>query len=402
MTKVTKGKGPLAGITIIDLTRLYPGPLATVMLAELGADVIRIEHPASPDLIHQLPPLINNESVAYLSLNRSKRGLALDLRKDAGKKVFFDLVARADLVVEQFRPGVLEGSGIGYHEAVKHNPAIIYLALTGFGQDSPYAQRAGHDINYISCAGLLSHLKRGTEPLLPAFQIADVAGGCYMTLIAALTALMYRERTGRGQRVDVSMTDAMLPLLALQLSQHWGTEETGEPALEMLNGDFPFYGLYECADGKYIGLGALEPKFWPRLCRFLNREDWLSRVAPMGGENAEIKREMRALFREKTRDAWVKEAEGHDICLSPVNEPEDLEKDPHLRFRDMILSVDHGNGLRLKGIGIPMKFSESGPRKPFSAPRLGEHSLEILKELGYPAEKIEGLVKNKIIYCGDT
>ena len=396
---MTKGKEPLGGITIIDLTRLYPGPLATMMLADLGAEVIRIEHPNNPDLIHLLPPHINNESVAYLSLNRSKRSLALDLRKEKARKVFFDLAARADVVVEQFRPGVMDRIGIGYHEAVKHNPAIIYLALTGFGQDSPYARRAGHDINYISYAGLLSHLKKGHEPVLPSFQIADVAGGCYMTLIAALTALMYRERTGKGQQVDVSMLDAMLPLLTLQVTRYWGTEETADSPLELLTGDFPFYGLYECADGKYIGLGALEPKFWANLCRFLNRKDWLSRVAPMGKENAKIKNEMAALFREKARDEWVAEAEGHDICLSPVNELEDLERDPHLQSRDMIVSVDHGKGLRLKGIGLPLKYSESKPGKPFSAPQVGEHSLEILKDLGYSTEKIQGLIRDKTIYC---
>jgi crotonobetainyl-CoA:carnitine CoA-transferase CaiB-like acyl-CoA transferase len=393
------GKRPLSGTTIIDLTRLYPGPLATMMLAELGADVIRIEHPDHPDLIHLLPPMIRNESVAYLSLNRSKRGFALDLGKDGAGEVFLDLVARADMVVEQFRPGVMDRMGIGYRDAVKHNPAIIYLALTGFGQEGPCARMAGHDINYISRAGLLSLLKKENEPLLPAFQIADVAGGCYMTLIGALSALLYRERTGRGQQVDISMADAMLPLLALQVSRYWGMEEGGGASLEMLTGDFPFYGLYECADGKYIGLGALEPKFWPALCRFLNREDWLSRVAPTGGENAQIKKEMTARFREKTRDEWVREAEGHDICLSPVNELEDLEKDPHLLYRNMILSVDHGKGLRLKGIGIPLKYSESGPRQPFSAPRPGEHSLAILQELGYPAEKIEELIENRTVYC---
>ena len=183
-----KRKGPLNGIRVLDLTTLYPGPLATMILADLGAEVIRIEHPDHPDKVHLLPPFLGRESAAYLTLNRSKRSLALDIRKDEGRKVFFDLVRRADVVVEQFRPGVIDDIGIGYDKAITFNPRIIYLSITGFGQDGPYRQKAGHDINYMALAGLLSQVKKGEATVLPGFQTADVAGGAYMAVIACMVA----------------------------------------------------------------------------------------------------------------------------------------------------------------------------------------------------------------------
>src|SRR5512136_1340763 len=184
-----KRKGPLKGIRILDLTQLYPGPLATMMLADLGAEVVRLDHPSRLDLLHYLPPFIGKESAAYLTLNRSKRSLALDTGKEEGRQVFFDLVGTADVVVEQFRPGVLDKIGIGYGQAVPFNPRIIYVSITGFGQDGPYKQKAGHDINYISLAGLLSQVKKRDEMVLPGFQTADVVGGAYMTIIACMAGL---------------------------------------------------------------------------------------------------------------------------------------------------------------------------------------------------------------------
>jgi alpha-methylacyl-CoA racemase len=198
-----KRNGPLNGIRVLDLSTLYPGPLATMMLADLGAEVIRLEHPDHPDKVHILPPFLGRESAAYLTLNRSKRSLALDIRKEEGREVFFELVRRADVVVEQFRPGVIDDIGIGYAKAVTFNPRIIYLSITGFGQEGPYKQKAAHDINYISLTGLLAQVKKGNHPVLPGFQMADVAGGAYMAVISCMVALWHREKRGKGQKVDV-------------------------------------------------------------------------------------------------------------------------------------------------------------------------------------------------------
>jgi crotonobetainyl-CoA:carnitine CoA-transferase CaiB-like acyl-CoA transferase len=393
-----KRKGPLKGIRILDLTQLYPGPLATMMLADLGADVVRLDHPGRLDILHYLPPFIGKESAAYLSLNRSKRSLALDTGKEEGRQVFFDLVRTADVVVEQFRPGVLDKIGIGYDQAVPFNPRIIYVSITGFGQDGPYRKRAGHDINYIALAGLLSQVKKGGEMVLPGFQTADVVGGGYMGVIACMAALWNREKTGKGQKIDVSMMDGILPMLTLQLAQYWGSQGNTE-IVNPLDGSFPFYGVYECADGKHVSLGALEQKFWAGFCQMANKPEWLPLQFPMGEERRKVREEVAGLFKTKSRDEWLRLAEVHDICLSSIHEMQDLERDPQLQAREMIIEMEHGKGLKLKEIGIPIKFSDSKPDKPEPAPAVGQDSIEILKEIGYSHEKIEELLEKGIVFA---
>jgi alpha-methylacyl-CoA racemase len=396
-----KRKGPLSGIRILDLTQLYPGPLATMMLADLGADVVRLEHPSRPDLLHLLPPFVGKQSAAYLSLNRSKRSLALDTGKEEGRQVFFDLVKTADAIVEQFRPGVLDKIGIGYEQASLFNPRIIYVSITGFGQDGPYRKKAGHDINYMALAGLLSQVKKGEEMVLPGFQTADVVGGAYMSIIACMTGLWHREKTGKGQKIDVSMMDGILPLLTLQLAQYWGSRGN-EEFINFLDGSFPFYGVYECSEGKYVSLGALEPKFWAGFCQMANKPEWLPLQFPSGEEIRKVREEVAALFKTKSRDEWLKLGEVHDVCLSSVNEMENLEDDPQLRARQMIIETEHETGIKLKGVGIPIKFSESKPDRPEPAPTVGQDSIGILKEAGYSEERIEELVGKGIVFAAMT
>jgi len=393
-----KRKGPLSGIRILDLTQLYPGPLATMMLADMGADVVRLEHPSRPDLVHLLPPFVGKHSAAYLSLNRSKRGLALDTGTEQGRHVFFDLVRTADLVVEQFRPGVLDKIGIGYEQATLFNPRIIYVSITGFGQNGPYRKKAGHDINYMALAGLLSQVKKGEEMALPGFQTADVAGGAYLSVIACMAGLWHRERTGKGQKIDVSMMDGILPLLTLQLAQYWGSR-VKEDFVNVLDGSFACYRVYECANGKYVSLAALEPKFWASFCHMVNKPEWLASQFPAGGEIKKVREVVAGLFKTKSREEWVELAEIHDVCLSSVQELEDLERDPQLQARQMILETEHENGLKLKGVGIPIKFSESKPDHPEPAPAVGQDSIEILKEAGYSEERIEELVEKGIVFA---
>lgn len=393
-----KRKGPLSGIRVLDLTQLYPGPLATMMLGDMGADVARLEHPSRPDLLHLLPPFLGKESAVYLSLNRSKRSLALDTGTEEGRQVFLDLVKTADVVAEQFRPGVLDKIGIGYEQATHFNPRIIYVSITGFGQDGPYRKKAGHDINYMALAGLLSQVKKGEEMVLPGFQTADVVGGAYMSVIACMAGLWHREKTGKGQKIDVSMMDGILPMLTLQLAQYWGGQESGE-IMNPFDGSFPFYGIYECADGKPVSLGALEQKFWTGFCQMAGRPEWLPLQFATGDEKRKVREEIALFFKTKSRDEWLKLAEVHDICLSSVHEMEDLEKDPQVLARQMIIETEHETGLKLKGVGIPIKFSKSKPDAPEPAPAVGEHSIEILKEAGYSAERIEDLLEKGIVFA---
>jgi len=227
---------------------------------------------------------------------------------------------------------------------------------------------------------------------------AVVVGGGYMSVIGCMAALWHRQITGKGQRVDVSMTDCIMPMLTLQLAQYWGRQENDE-IMNPFDDSFPFYGVYECADGKSVSLGALEQKFWAGFCQMAGKPEWLGLQFPTGDEKRKVREEVARLFRSKSRDEWLKLAEVHDVCLSSIHEMEDLEKDPQLQARRMIIETEHENGLKLKGVGIPIKFSESKPNAPEPAPSVGQHSIEILKEIGYSHERIEELLGKGIVFA---
>lgn len=397
--KKTGTKGPLAGIRILDLTRLYPGPLATMLMAELGAEVIKIEDRISADDMRTYPPYIDEESAGYLAVNRSKRSLALKFNEERGQEVFFQLVKTADLVIEQFRPGVLDRVGMGYYEAIKANPRIIYVSLTGYGQYGPYAKRAGHDINYMGYSGIIS--TTGAEKaglVLPGVQIADIAGGAYMAVVAALSALWARERSGAGQRVDVSMLDSVLPLMSLQMAHYWAMGKELPPWQLPLSGGMPFYGVYKCGDGKYIALGAIEPKFWKQFCELVDKPEWVSRYYSREDDAEKLKIELARLFRSRTRDAWIELVGKADLCLSPVLDMSEVENDPHLQARGMIVEYDHPQHGKIRGIGMPLKFSRQEKQAPTPPPALGEHTLEILYELGYEDKDIRDMLRKGAIY----
>lgn len=375
-------KGPLVGLRILDLSRLLPGPLGTMLMADMGAEVIKIENPKSPDYVRAFPPYKNGESLYYLSLNRSKRSLALDYATEAGRETFLQLVETADIVVEQFRPGYLDTLGIGYADASIRNPGIIYVSVTGYGQTGPYAHLAGHDLNYLALAGVLGMTGvPGEAPTPPGVQLADIAGGSYMAVIATLSAVYARQQTGQGQHVDVSMTDAVMPLLSLPYAQFMG----GEPPIrgEMpLSGGLPNYGVYTCADGKYIALGTLEPKFWGKFCTLVDRPEWLHFVLPENsGQLADFKKKTGELFRTRPQAAWVQFGHDHDLLITAVLDPADLQHDPHLRARNMIEEQEHSRAGHYSTIGVPLKFSVTEARTAWPAPLFGEDTDAILREL---------------------
>lgn len=396
--------GPLEGIRILDLTRLYPGPLGTMMIADMGAEVIKIEDMNTPDYMRFYPPYIASESAGFLSVNRSKRSIALNLKHKKGVDIFFSLLQTADIVVEQFRPGVLDKMGLGYEAARRVKRDIIYVSLTGYGQKGPYAQDAGHDINYIGYAGILSSTgSRKTGPIIPGPQIADVAGGAYMTIIACLSALWAREKTGEGQKVDVSMLDAILPLMTLQMAHYYAAglaPAPGESVL-VLTGGLACYGVYKCADEKYIALGILEEKFWKSFCEMMGRPEWIDHQFVIGEEAERLRGAITALFKTRTRDEWIAAANGYDTCLTPVLEIGEVEKDPQVQARNMIIEQTHPVCGKIKNIGVPLKFSKTPAKPSFSPPVLGKDTASIMEEIGYKQKEIETLRKEGIILIAE-
>ncbi len=376
--------GPLQGIRILDLTRLLPGPLGTMLMADMGAEVIKIEDPNAPDYVRVFPPFVGGESVNYLAYNRSKRSMFLDYKSEEGRKIFFELVKTADVVVEQFRPNYLDKMGLGYEEAKKVNPKIIYVSVTGYGQTGPYAHLAGHDLNYIAYAGVLGITGRvEEEPVVPGVQLADIAGGSYMSVIATLSALHARTQTGVGQYVDVSMTDAVMPLLSVSYAIYSATNQHQNRGTLPLSGGMPNYGIYECQDKKYIALGTLEAKFWSKFCDLTHKPDWKMFMTPKNPEQLlSFKNLIGGLFLEKKQSDWVKLGLENDLLISPVYGLEDLENDPHLQARQMIIETEHPTAGKLKSIGVPLKFSETEAKPSWAAPILGEDTEDILRELG--------------------
>ncbi len=377
--KARHGKhGPLRGLKIIDFTRLLPGPMATMLMADMGADVIKVEDPDSPDYIRSFPPFIGNQSAYYLSLNRSKRSLAVNFSAPEGKNIIMDLAKDADVVIEQFRPGVMKSIGLGYDDFQKVNQEIIYVSVTGYGQDGPYAQKAGHDLNYIGYSGLLGITgEKGKPPVIPGGQVADVAAGSYMAVNAVLAALYAREKTGQGQHVDVAMLDCMMPITALAVAQFYSTKENPERGSLALSGGIANYNVYECADGKYVALGALEPKFWEQFCDLARKPEWKNRILDAGEAMLALKNEVASVFKTKTRQEWLALSEGKDVCITPVLSIAELENDPQLRHRKMILQSAHDD---FKYTGTPLKFSGTPAHISWEAPRLGEDTDDIIQK----------------------
>ena len=391
-------KGPLSGVKIIDFTRLLPGPLATMFLADLGADVIKVEDPDRPDYVRDFEPRIGGESMYYLSLNRSKRSLAVNYMSPEGKKVIHDLVKKADVLIEQFRPGVMAKLGFGYEELSKINPKLIYVAITGYGQDSFMAGAAGHDLNYIAIAGALGITGLENEgPVIPGFQLADIAGGSYMAMNAVMAALYQLEKTHKGEFVDVAMTDAVLPFAAMQFAYNQGLKKEPGRGKYELAGGIANYNVYECNDGKYVALGSLEPKFWHNFCTKINKPDWADGFLKKGEELQKLKSEVKQFFLGKSRAEWLEFFKEEDICLTAVNELSELENDKYLKERNMFVENEHPAVGKYKTINQPLKFKETKFDNNWNAPGLGDDTESVLKEIGYADNDLSDLRKRGLI-----
>jgi len=369
---------PLGRLKVLDLSRQLPGPFCSMLLADFGADVLCIANPDDP------------MGVGIPFLARNKRHMTLNLKQTAGRDIFLRLAAEADVVLEGYRPGVPQRLGIDYETLRAGNARLIYCSISGYGQDGPYRDRVGHDVNYLGYAGVLNFVgAAGGPPVIPGVQIADIAGGGLMAAVGILTAVIGREQTGRGQFVDISMLDGSMVCNAYHTMMWFLTGQLPKRGGEQLTGHYPCYAVYETRDGRHVTVGAFEPHFWATLCRHFGREDFVAR------QWDEVARDQmfaffRDAFRQKTMAEWVAELADKDICFGPVNTLDETHADPQLRHRDMIVEMETPDG-RTRIPGTPIKLTDTPGSVRTPPPGFGEHTGDVLTALGFSAAEIAQL-----------
>lgn len=379
-------EGALKGIKVLDLSRLLPGPYCSMVLSDHGADVISIEDKR-----------FESESGFPTLVNRNKSHMTLNLKTEKGKEIFYKMVKESDIVMEGFRPGVVDKLKIDYKTLSKINPGIIYCSITGYGQTGPYTKRAGHDVNFLGVSGVLDLIgEKGKPPSIPGVQIADIAGGGMNAVVGILLALQARHRTGKGQYIDISMTDACVALLHLALDFQQMSGQVAEKSDSILSHRYAFYNTYETKDGRHLTIGALENRFWKRLCEIIGRPDY----APL--QYNEEKREeiidvLRRTFQSETLDTWKNKLGDIDICWSPVNTLPDVLKAPLFREREMIVDIEDKNGYISQTIGVPVKLSKTPGGVKSPPVGFGESTVLILKNFGFSEKEIEAFRDQEII-----
>jgi crotonobetainyl-CoA:carnitine CoA-transferase CaiB-like acyl-CoA transferase len=371
-------QGALSGIRVLDLSRMLPGPYCSMILADHGAEVIALEDRKFQD-----------DGLFFNDLNRNKSHVSINLKTPEGLEIFFKLAANADVVLEGFRPGVVQRLGVDYDAVRRCNPRIIYCSISGYGQTGPLRNLVGHDVNYIASAGVLDLIgDQGGRPVIPGVQIADIAGGTMNAAIGILLALFAREKTGEGQYIDISMTDGVVGLLSLP---YYFARQSGQPQKaggSLLSHRYACYNTYETADGRFLSIGALENRFWKTLCFHLNRPQYIA-LQYDEKKRHEIIDDFRSLFLKKTMADWNEELAELEICFAPVKNLAEILVDPHLLEREMVHSYVGENGEEKHGFGIPVKLSET-PGSIRTAPgKFGEQTRKILEEIGYSAEQID-------------
>jgi len=385
----------LEGIRIIDMAWLGPGPFCANMLGDLGADVIKV-YEAHPE--RRGGPVMFLFDPAMQPGFRNCRTMGLNLKAEEGRSIFCDLAKNADVIMEGFRPGVVKRLGVDYDTIKKINPRIVYASLTGFGQDGPYRNLVGHDINYIGIGGLLGMTgPAGGAPVIPGTVIADFAAGGMSSAIGILAALMSRERTGKGQFVDMSMTDAVVESTSMNISPYLLNGMVPRKGETMFTGHYPWYNIYETRDGKYLSIGALEPWFFANLCELLGCKQFVEHQFAEGEKREEIFKYFRETFLTKTRDEWFAILQQKDTCAAPIYDINELETDPQLIARRMIIEADHPTMGRVKQVGSMHKLSDSPVEVRNWSINFGQHTEEILQELGYDKTRIDDLFKAEVI-----
>jgi len=402
---------PLDHIVVLDLSRMLPGPYASMILADLGAKVIRIEDPKYP--YGSPPPFFQKgryrESAFNSVIMRNKTSLALDLKKERALEIFYKLVEKADIVIETFRPKVTKRLKVDYDTLSKINKSIIYCSLTGYGQYGPYEQSAGHDLNYIGICGILDLNKereligeknQERKPVLPGVQAADIGGGLVST-IGILGALLERDKNPNkeGQYIDISMTDCVFSFMPMAAAFQFSKElyDGMTKPRNPLHGEVPFYSIYKTKDNKYLSVGAIEVKFWRGVCKGLGREDLITKGNAVGGEKEEVFREVQNEFLKKTQEEWMEIFSKIDSCVMPIKNFSEACEDPQIKARNMVVELPHPKFGKIQNVNSPIKYS----RTPLSirniAPKIGQDSKEILQWLNYTPEEIKDFKKRRVI-----
>jgi crotonobetainyl-CoA:carnitine CoA-transferase CaiB-like acyl-CoA transferase len=374
----------LEGIKILDLSRLFPGPYCSMILADLGADVLRIEDRR-----------FAGEGPGMPTVMRNKRHMTLNLKHPQGKDIFYRLAREGDVILEGFRPGVTARLGIDYESIKKINEKMIYCSVTGYGQDGPYRNMVGHDVNYLSFGGVLGlNGEAGGDPVIPPIQVADMAAGGMNAALGTMGALIARQRTGRGQYIDISMLDGIVAMLPFPVSLLWGLGQNPRRGDTLLSGRYPCYSVYETREGGFISIGALEPRFWEALCRKLGREDFIPSQYDEGEKREEIFSFLRATFKTKTREEWMEELKDVDVCLGKVLSLEETLGDPQVVSRRMVTDFADPRKGKMRLLSSPLKLSDTPPDIRTAPADFGEHTEEVLGELGFNADQIEELKKS--------
>jgi alpha-methylacyl-CoA racemase len=394
--------GVLDGITVLELARVAPAELPGMMFADMGADVLKIE---TPEEETPTPDAMRRAAFAYV--NRNKRSLALNLKAPEGQALFKRLAATADIIVEGFRPGVMKRLGADYETVRALNPRIVYCSLSGFGQDGPYRDYPAHDMNYLSLAGVLTLIgEPGRKPVIPLNLVADYAGASLHGALGIMFALFARERTGKGQHVDVSYLDTTVALLAATPNMRFFFSDGMAPKRGegFLGGSYPYYAIYETRDRKLLTIGCTEPWLWENFCKAINRPDFAEFarkpdqfVRAANAEEVRAREEIEAIIRTRTRDEWWDDLVKADVCVGKVYEPEEMVKDPQVQARDMVVEVRHPAHGTITEFGVPIKLSETPGTVRLAAPASGEHTDEVLRGLGLSAAEISGLRASRVV-----